>query len=45
MRTYLLGRNIILRTDHCPLCYIMEKTVRNARVDRITHLIQEYNID
>ena len=45
MRTYLLGRSIILRTDHCPLCYIMEKTVRNARVDRITHLIQEYNID
>ena len=45
MRTYLLGRNIILRTDHCPLCHIMEKTVRNARIDRITHLIQEYNID
>ncbi|CAF3985539.1 unnamed protein product, partial [Rotaria sp. Silwood1] len=45
MRTFLLGRNIILRTDHCPLCHIMEKTVRNARVDRITHLIQEYNID
>ena len=45
MRTFLLGRNIILRTDHCPLCYIMEKTVKNARVDRITHLLQEYNID
>ena len=45
MRTFLLGRNIILRTDHCPLCHIMEKTVRNTRVDRITHLIQEYNIE
>lgn len=32
-------------TDHCPLCHIMEKTVRNARVDRIAHLIQEYNIE
>ncbi|CAF4736689.1 unnamed protein product, partial [Rotaria magnacalcarata] len=38
-------RNIILKTDHCPLCHIMEKTVRNARVDRITQLLQEYNID
>ncbi|CAF2145949.1 unnamed protein product [Rotaria magnacalcarata] len=45
MRTFLLGRNIILKTDPCPLCHIMEKTVRNARVDRITHLLQEYNID
>lgn len=45
MRTFILGRNVILRTDHCPLCHIMEKTVRNARVDRITHLIQEFNID
>lgn len=45
MRTLLLGRRIIIRTDHCPLCHIMEKTVHNARVDRITHLIQEYNIE
>ncbi|CAF1309686.1 unnamed protein product [Rotaria magnacalcarata] len=45
MRTFLLGRTVTLRTDHCPLCHIMEKTVRNAKVDRITHLIQEYNID
>ncbi|CAF1583993.1 unnamed protein product, partial [Adineta ricciae] len=45
MRTFLLGRTIILRTDHCPLCHIMEKSVHNKRVDRITHLIQEYNID
>ncbi|CAF3349874.1 unnamed protein product [Rotaria sp. Silwood1] len=45
MRSFLLGRNIIVMTDHCPLCHLMEKTVKNARVDRITHLIQEYNID
>ncbi|CAF2867140.1 unnamed protein product [Rotaria sp. Silwood2] len=32
-------------TDHCPLCYIMKKTIKNARVNRLTHLIQEYNID
>ncbi len=45
MRSFLLGRSIIVMTDHCPLCHIMEKTVKNARVDRITHLIQEYNIE
>ena len=45
MRTFLLGRSVIIRTDHCPLCHIMKKTVRNARVDRITHLLQEYNIE
>ena len=45
MRTILLGRSIIVMTDHCPLCHIMEKTVRNSRVDRISHLIQEYNIE
>lgn len=44
MRPYLLGRNIILMTDHCPLCNIMKKTVQNSRVDRISTLIQEYNI-
>ncbi|CAF1023351.1 unnamed protein product [Rotaria magnacalcarata] len=45
MRSFVLGRNIIIRTDHCPLCSIMQKTIKNARVNRITHLIQEYNID
>ena len=44
MRPYLLGRNIILMTDHCPLCNIMTKTVHNNRVARISTLIQEYNI-
>ena len=45
MRSLLLGRSIIIMTDHCPLCYIMHRTVHNARVNRITHLIQEYNIE
>ena len=45
MRLLLLGRQITITTDHCPLCHIMTKTVNNARVDRITILIQEYNID
>ena len=44
MRSFLLGRDIIIMTDHCPLCHIMKKTVHNARVERIAHLIQEYNI-
>jgi hypothetical protein len=45
MRPFLLGRQITIITDHCPLCHIMTKTVNNARVDRIATLIQEYNID
>ncbi|CAF4195533.1 unnamed protein product [Rotaria sp. Silwood2] len=45
MRSFVLGRNIVIMTDHCPLCYIMHKSIKNARVNRITHLIQEYNID
>ena len=45
MRSLVLGRDIITMTDHCPLCYIMHKSIKNARVNRITHLIQEYSID
>ncbi|CAF4927487.1 unnamed protein product [Rotaria sp. Silwood1] len=45
MRPLLLGRQITIMTDHCPLCHIMTKTINNARVDRISTLIQEYNID
>ncbi|CAF1187952.1 unnamed protein product [Rotaria sordida] len=44
-KSYLLGRRIIIQTDHCPLCNITKKTVGNARVDRIAQLIQEYNIE
>ena len=45
MRPYLLGRSIIIYTDHCPLCNMMNSTVKNRRVDRISVLLQEYNID
>ena len=45
MRSYLMGRNIIIYTDHCPLCNMMNKAVRNRRVDRISMLLQEYNIE
>ncbi|CAM4795211.1 unnamed protein product [Rotaria magnacalcarata] len=43
--SFVLGRTIIIMTDHCPLCYIMQKSIKNNRVNRITHLIQESNID
>ena len=44
MRSYLLGRYIIIYTDHCPLCKMMSSSVKNRRVDRISILLQEYNI-
>ncbi|CAF0823357.1 unnamed protein product [Didymodactylos carnosus] len=44
MRTYIIGRPIIIYTDHCPLYHMMEKNVKNKRVDRISLLLQEYNI-
>ena len=45
MGSYLMSRNIIIYTDHCPICCMMNKTVRNRRVDRISMLLQEYNIE
>jgi hypothetical protein len=45
MRLYLIGRSIIIYTDHCPLCNIMNSTVKNRRVDRISILLQEFNIE
>ncbi|CAF2678618.1 unnamed protein product [Rotaria sp. Silwood2] len=45
MRSYLLGRSIIIYTDHCPLCNMMKSTVKNRRVDRISILLQEFNIE
>ena len=45
MRSYLLGRSIIIYTDHCPLCNMMTSSVKNRRVDRISILLQEYNIE
>ncbi|CAF4226909.1 unnamed protein product [Rotaria sp. Silwood2] len=45
MRPYLLGKSIIIYTDHCPLCNMMKSTVKNRRVDRISILLQEFNIE
>lgn len=45
MRSYLLGRSVIIYTDHCPLCNMMTSSVKNRRVDRISILLQEYNIE
>ena len=45
MRSLVLGHDVIIMTGHCPLCYIMHKSIKNKRINRITHLIQEYNID
>ncbi|CAF0758678.1 unnamed protein product [Didymodactylos carnosus] len=45
MRSYILGRNIIICTDHCPLCHMMEKKISNKRVERVALLLQEYNIE
>jgi transposase InsO family protein len=45
MRPYLLGRSIIIYTDHCPLCNMMKSSVKNRRVDRISILLQEFNIE
>ena len=44
MRPYLLGQDIIIMTDHCPLCCIMSKSIRNPLVNRISILLQEFNI-
>ena len=44
MRSFLLGRNIIIYTDNCPLCHMMTKTISNRRVEKISLLLQEFNI-
>ena len=45
MRSYLLGCSIILYVDRCPLCNMMNSSVKNRRVDRISILLQKYNIE
>ncbi|CAF1525214.1 unnamed protein product, partial [Rotaria sordida] len=45
MLSYLLGRSIIIYTDHFPLCKMMNSTIKNRRVDRISILLQEYSIE
>ena len=44
MRPFLLGREIIIYTDNCPICHMMEKKIANRRVEKISLLLQEFNI-
>ncbi|CAF1606429.1 unnamed protein product [Rotaria magnacalcarata] len=44
MKLYLLGREFIVQTDHCPLRDIHKKPSNNRRVDRISLVLQQYNI-
>ncbi|CAF4084796.1 unnamed protein product [Rotaria sordida] len=45
MRSYLLGKSIIIYTDHYPLCKMINSTIKNRSVDRISILLQEYKIE
>jgi hypothetical protein len=45
LRSYLLGVDFKVETDHCPLCNIHKKKSRNGRIERwIVGVLQEYNI-
>jgi hypothetical protein len=44
MKLYLLGREFIVQTDHCPLRDMHQKPSNNRRVDRISLILQQYNI-
>ncbi|CAF1685196.1 unnamed protein product [Rotaria magnacalcarata] len=44
MKSFLLGRDIIIFTDNCPLCHMMNKTISNKRVEKFSLLLQEFNI-
>ncbi|CAF1068627.1 unnamed protein product [Adineta ricciae] len=44
LRPYLLGRDFVIETDHCPLCNFHQRGSRNRRVDTWAILLSEYNI-
>jgi transposase InsO family protein len=44
MKLYLLGREFTVYTDHCPLRNMHLKPSNNRRVDRISLILQQYNI-
>jgi hypothetical protein len=44
MKLYLLNREFIIQTDHCPLRDMHKKPSNNRRVDRISLVLQQYNI-
>ncbi|CAM4897799.1 unnamed protein product [Rotaria socialis] len=45
LRPYLLGKELKVETDHCPLCQFHKKKSRNGRIDRWSiEILSEYNI-
>ncbi|CAF4370119.1 unnamed protein product, partial [Rotaria sordida] len=44
MKLYLLGREYIVQTNHCPLRNMHKKLSNNRRLDRISLALQQYNI-
>ena len=44
MKLYLLGREFIVQTDHCPLRDMHKEPSNNRRVDHISLILQQYNI-
>jgi hypothetical protein len=44
LRPYLLGRDFIIETDHCPLCNFHKRGSKNRRVDSWSLILAEYNI-
>ncbi|CAF4554919.1 unnamed protein product, partial [Rotaria socialis] len=44
MKLYLLGREFTVYADHCPLRDMQLKPSNNRRVDRISLILQQYNI-
>ena len=44
MKSFLLGREFFVYTDNCPICRMLDKKVSNKRVEKISILLQEFNI-
>lgn len=44
MKSFLLGREFIVQTDHCPLRELHRKASNNRRVDRISLVLQQFNV-
>lgn len=44
LRPYLLGRDFVIESDHCPLCNFHQRGSKNRRVDSWSLILSEYNI-
>ena len=44
MKSFLLGREFFVYTDNCPICRMLDKKVSNKRVEKISILLQEFNV-